>query len=93
MATPNHVAFHATDRASVDAFYKAAIAAGGRDNGHPGPREGYGYAAFVLDPDGHNLEAVIWEQQLETAGSKRASKPASARRVGRSKKAKPKSKR
>ena len=45
--------------AAVDAFYKAALAAGGKDNGPPGPREEYGYAAFVLDPDGHNIEAVI----------------------------------
>lgn len=56
-----HVAFTAKDRASVDAFYAAAIAAGGRDNGPPGVREHYHpnyYGAFVLDPDGHNVEAV-----------------------------------
>jgi catechol 2,3-dioxygenase-like lactoylglutathione lyase family enzyme len=56
-----HVAFRARDRATVDAFYRAAIAAGGRDNGAPGPRPHYHanyYGAFVLDPDGHNLEAV-----------------------------------
>jgi catechol 2,3-dioxygenase-like lactoylglutathione lyase family enzyme len=55
-----HVAFDAVDEASVDAFHAAALAAGGRDNGAPGPRpygESY-YAAFVLDPDGHNIEAV-----------------------------------
>ena len=56
-----HVAFAADNRAKVDAFYAAAIAAGGRDNGPPGPRPlyhpGY-YGAFVLDPDGHNIEAV-----------------------------------
>jgi catechol 2,3-dioxygenase-like lactoylglutathione lyase family enzyme len=55
-----HVAFNAVDRASVDAFHAAALAAGGRDNGAPGLRpygESY-YAAFVLDPDGHNVEAV-----------------------------------
>ena len=55
-----HVAFAATERKQVDAFYKAAIAAGGRDNGAPGLRAyhpGY-YAAFVLDPDGNNIEAV-----------------------------------
>ena len=56
-----HVAFAAKDRAAVDAFYHAAIAAGGRDNGPPGPRPiyhpGY-YGAFVLDPDGNNVEAV-----------------------------------
>ena len=56
-----HIAFTAKDRASVDAFYKAAIAAGGKDNGAPGLRPHYHdnyYGAFVLDPDGHNIEAV-----------------------------------
>ena len=56
-----HLAFAAPNRAAVDAFYQAAIAAGGRDNGAPGIREEYHadyYAAFVLDPDGHNVEAV-----------------------------------
>ncbi len=56
-----HVAFAADTRQQVDAFHEAALAAGGRDNGAPGPRpeysEGY-YGAFVLDPDGHNVEAV-----------------------------------
>jgi catechol 2,3-dioxygenase-like lactoylglutathione lyase family enzyme len=56
-----HVAFRSPDRATVDAFYAAALAAGGTDNGAPGVREiyhpGY-YGAFVLDPDGHNVEAV-----------------------------------
>jgi catechol 2,3-dioxygenase-like lactoylglutathione lyase family enzyme len=58
---PLHVAIVAKDRAIVDAFYKAAIAAGGRDNGAPGIRTHYHanyYGAFVLDPDGHNIEAV-----------------------------------
>src|SRR5215813_11359826 len=57
---PLHVAIVAKDRATVDAFYKAAIAAGGRDNGAPGIRPHYHpnyYGAFVLDPDGHNIEA------------------------------------
>lgn len=56
-----HVAFAAADRAGVDSFHKAALDAGGRDNGRPGIRENYGpnyYAAFVLDPDGNNIEAV-----------------------------------
>jgi catechol 2,3-dioxygenase-like lactoylglutathione lyase family enzyme len=56
-----HFAFTATATAEVDAFYAAAIAAGGRDNGPPGLRPRYHkdyYAAFVLDPDGYNLEAV-----------------------------------
>ena len=62
-ATPlgQHVAFKAKDRAGVDAFHAAALAAGGRDNGPPGLRPHYHpnyYAAFVLDPDGHRLEAV-----------------------------------
>jgi catechol 2,3-dioxygenase-like lactoylglutathione lyase family enzyme len=63
--TPNeprlHIAFRAKDRATVDAFYRAALAAGGRDNGAPGLRPHYHpnyYGAFVLDPDGHNIEAV-----------------------------------
>ncbi len=58
---PLHVAFAAADRATVDAFYKAALAAGGSDNGAPGVRPHYHenyYGAFVRDPDGHNIEAV-----------------------------------
>jgi catechol 2,3-dioxygenase-like lactoylglutathione lyase family enzyme len=56
-----HVAFRARDRAMVDAFYQTALAHGGRDNGAPGPREGAGnyYGAFVLDPDGNNIEACF----------------------------------
>src|SRR5205814_3272096 len=57
----NHVAFVAETHAQVDAFYAAAIAAGGRDNGPPGPRPHYHpnyYAAFVWDLDGNNIEAV-----------------------------------
>jgi catechol 2,3-dioxygenase-like lactoylglutathione lyase family enzyme len=56
-----HLAFQATGRDQVDSFYRAAIAAGGQDNGQPGERKyhpGY-YAAFVLDPDGNNIEAVF----------------------------------
>jgi len=58
---PVHVAFAADRREQVDAFHAAAIAAGGRDNGAPGLRPRYSdgyYGAFVLDPDGHNVEAV-----------------------------------
>jgi catechol 2,3-dioxygenase-like lactoylglutathione lyase family enzyme len=58
---PIHIAFRVSSRATVDAFYKAALAAGGRDNGAPGLRPHYHadyYGAFVLDPDGHNIEAV-----------------------------------
>ena len=56
-----HVAIVAKDRAAVDGFHRAALAAGARDNGPPGLRPHYHqnyYAAFVLDPDGHNVEAV-----------------------------------
>jgi catechol 2,3-dioxygenase-like lactoylglutathione lyase family enzyme len=58
---PVHIAVAARDRPSVDAFYRAALAAGGKDNGAPGLRPHYHpnyYGAFVLDPDGHNVEAV-----------------------------------
>jgi catechol 2,3-dioxygenase-like lactoylglutathione lyase family enzyme len=58
---PLHVAIVAKDRASVDAFHREALAAGGKDNGAPGLRPQYHpnyYGAFVLDPDGHNIEAV-----------------------------------
>ncbi|HSN18740.1 MAG TPA: VOC family protein [Gammaproteobacteria bacterium] len=58
---PTHLSFRADDRGQVDAFYKAALSAGGKDNGKPGIREKYSpdyYAAFVLDPDGNNVEAV-----------------------------------
>lgn len=61
-----HVAIVATNRASVDAFHIAALRAGGRDNGAPGLRPHYHanyYAAFVLDPDGHNIEAVCHAAQ------------------------------
>jgi predicted lactoylglutathione lyase len=56
-----HIAIRAETREEVDAFYKAALDAGGKDNGAPGPRPHYHanyYGAFVLDPEGHNLEAV-----------------------------------
>jgi catechol 2,3-dioxygenase-like lactoylglutathione lyase family enzyme len=58
---PVHIAFDAPSRETVDAFYEAAIAAGGKDNGAPGIRAHYHpnyYGAFVFDPDGHNIEAV-----------------------------------
>ena len=56
-----HIAFVAESRATVDEFYRAALAAGGRDNGPPGPREGAVIVAgaFVLDPDGNNIEACV----------------------------------
>ena len=56
-----HICFHAPDRAAVEAFHKVALAAGARDNGAPGLRPQYHasyYAAFVIDPNGHRLEAV-----------------------------------
>lgn len=60
-ASPRHIAFVAKDRAAVDAFYKAGLEAGGKDNGAPGERPQYHpgyYGAFLLDPDGNNVEAV-----------------------------------
>jgi predicted lactoylglutathione lyase len=59
-----HIAFQVSHRSLVDAFYAAAIAAGGKDNGKPGLRPQYSanyYGAFVLDPDGYNIEAVCRE--------------------------------
>jgi catechol 2,3-dioxygenase-like lactoylglutathione lyase family enzyme len=61
LGRPLHVAIVTRERANVDAFHRAALAAGGRDNGAPGLRPHYHpnyYGAFVLDPDGHNIEAV-----------------------------------
>ena len=58
----HHLAFQAPNRAAVDAFHKAGLTAGGRDNGAPGERAQYHpgyYAAFLLDPDGNNIEAVF----------------------------------
>ena len=66
-----HLAFQARDRETVDAFHRAALAAGGRDNGAPGERgyhPGY-YAAFVLDPDGNNIEAVFHGPAQRSAAS------------------------
>jgi catechol 2,3-dioxygenase-like lactoylglutathione lyase family enzyme len=59
--TGSHIAFAAKDRETVERFYEAALGAGGRDNGPPGLRPHYHrnyFGAFVLDPDGHNIEAV-----------------------------------
>lgn len=67
----HHLAFQARDRATVDAFYEAGLAAGGRDNGAPGERPyhpGY-YAAFLLDPDGNNIEAVFHGEAKRSAPS------------------------
>ena len=70
-----HYAFRVDDSAGVDAFHAAALAAGGKDNGKPGPRPDYGphyYAAFVKDPEGNNIEVVSY--------ARRASRPAARRR-------------
>jgi catechol 2,3-dioxygenase-like lactoylglutathione lyase family enzyme len=70
-ATHIHLAFQARDRAMVDAFYAAALANGGRDNGPPGERHyhpGY-YACFVHDPDGNNIEAVFHGPVTRSAAS------------------------
>ena len=67
----HHLAFQAKDRATVDAFHRAALDHGGRDNGAPGERAyhpGY-YAAFVLDPDGNNIEAVYHGEARRSAPS------------------------
>jgi predicted lactoylglutathione lyase len=63
-----HVAFAACSREAVDAFYRAGLAAGGKDNGPPGLRPHYHanyYGAFVLDPDGNNIEAVCHAPALK----------------------------
>ncbi len=65
--TRAHIAFTAGERAMVDRFHAAALAAGGEDHGAPGPRPHYHadyYGAFVLDPDGHNIEAVCHRPAL-----------------------------
>jgi catechol 2,3-dioxygenase-like lactoylglutathione lyase family enzyme len=88
-APPVHLAFRARNRAIVDAFHKAALAAGGRDNGPPGVRAHYHqdyYGAFVLDPDGNNIEAVC---HLPPGGTK--PKRAAAKKPAPVKKAKAKS--
>lgn len=67
----HHLAFQARDRAMVEAFHRAALAHGGRDNGAPGKRDyhpGY-YAAFALDPDGNNIEAVYHGEAERSAAS------------------------
>ena len=68
----HHLAFQARDRAAVDKFYEAGLAAGGRDNGAPGVRGQYHpgyYAAFLLDPDGNNIEAVFHGEAERSAAS------------------------
>jgi predicted lactoylglutathione lyase len=68
LGSPTHIAFLAKTRKQIDAFYQAALQAGGKDNGAPGPREGYAeYAAFAYDPDGNNIEVVIWPKPKKRA--------------------------
>ncbi|GEJ57743.1 VOC family protein [Anaeromyxobacter diazotrophicus] len=72
VGTPTHVAFLAPSKAAIDAFHAAALKEGGKDNGEPGPREGYAaYAAFAFDLDGNNVEAVLWESAPAASGRKR----------------------
>ena len=74
VGTPTHLAFHARSRGAVNGFHAAALKVGGQDNGEPGPRAEYAaYAAFVIDPDGNNVEAVIWEEEPGASGAKRSS--------------------
>lgn len=72
----HHLAFQAGDRAAVDSFHAAGLAAGGRDNGAPGLRPNYHpgyYAAFLLDPDGNNIEAVFHGEAERSAPSVKVS--------------------
>lgn len=62
-----HIGFIAADKQQVQAFYDAALAAGGRDDGAPGPRPQYGepyFGCFIRDPDGHKIEAAYWDEEL-----------------------------
>jgi catechol 2,3-dioxygenase-like lactoylglutathione lyase family enzyme len=80
--TPQHIAFSAANRALVDAFHVAALKAGARDDGQPGVREQYHphyYGAFVVDPDGHPIEAVC--HQPSTAPRAKAKKKAPAKKA------------
>lgn len=73
-AAPMHIAFAAPDRATVEAFHAAALAAGGRNNGSPGLRPRYHadyFGAYVLDPDGHNVEAVCHRPEEPASRSAR----------------------
>jgi catechol 2,3-dioxygenase-like lactoylglutathione lyase family enzyme len=92
--TPQHIAFVARRRADVDAFHAAALQAGGRDNGAAGLRPDYHatyYAAFAIDPDGHNLEAVN-HREPAAAPRKARAKPKAAPRKAAAKRRAPKAK-
>ncbi len=83
-AQPTHIAFGARSHAAVDAFHAAALQAGARDNGAPGPRAHYHpdyYGAFVFDPDGHPIEALCRLSAAELAGAKAAPRAGSARKA------------
>ena len=88
-ATRTHIALRVENRAQVDAFHAAAMAAGGVDHGGPGIREMYSptyYAAYVLDPEGHNIEAVT---QASAAPARSARKAAGARKTAKKAAARP----
>lgn len=81
-ATHTHIAIRAETREQVDAFYAAAMAAGGTDNGAPGVRPHYHeyyYAAFVLDPEGHNIEAVVHAPPMAARAARKPAKKAAAK--------------
>ncbi|MEI9966565.1 MAG: VOC family protein [Candidatus Moraniibacteriota bacterium] len=83
---PSHIAFVAKDRAAVQKFYKLAIASGGKDNGKPGYRKDYWpgyYAAFVLDTDGNNIEAVWYDYSKAKKPAKKAAKKAPAKKTSK----------
>jgi catechol 2,3-dioxygenase-like lactoylglutathione lyase family enzyme len=93
---PMHIAFRARERAAVDAFHAAALAAGGRDEGKPGLRVHYHpnyYGAFIIDPDGHPIEAVnhVSSQARARAKAKKAARARAGKRAARSRSAKAKS--
>jgi catechol 2,3-dioxygenase-like lactoylglutathione lyase family enzyme len=82
--SPTHLAFKSADRAAVDAFYAAALAAGATDNGPPGLRPDYHvhyYGAFVIDPDGHPIEAVCHRDP--EAPARAAPRQAAPRKAGK----------
>ena len=83
---PMHFALTAKERAAVHAFHEAAIRAGAQDNGAPGPRPDYGpsyYAAFVLDPDGHNVEVVCHAPERAGGGARGARRKTAAKKTAR----------
>jgi hypothetical protein len=83
VGTPTHLAFHASSREAIEGFHAAALKAGAKDNGEPGPREGYAaYAAFVIDLDGNNVEAVIWEGDPGASDRKRPSATRKSKKRG-----------